>query len=555
MNDALTKQVFHFVKSLYDYGVHEIVISPGSRSTPVSIACELHPKMKTYIHPDERSAAFYALGLMKATNKPVAVLCTSGTAASNYTPAVSECFISHMPLVVITSDRPHELRNVGAPQAINQVGMFSNFVQYERDFPIADDTDESIQFINAVMMQSSRYFSGPMKGPVHFNIPFREPLMPDFELAEMMTITPKVQVSYQKTFDVNTVKPIIRQEKGIIIVGDCQLEDLTQMLVFSTIHNIPIIADPLSQIRDLKHPNVVTTGDSIFKVIKDIQPGYIIRVGNAVVSKAINQWIKTQTAPQILIQPRIQPNTFPKVPDLFIEITANDFFRQVAEEKPVNNQSWIKFWHTLNDLVINHIMQHTQTIFDEGSAMYQIFKQIKKNEVIFLGNSMPIRDCDTFFTNFEGKPYCNRGANGIDGVVSTALGMSRHKKVTLIIGDISFFHDMNGLVMQKMLSEYHHSHMINIVVMNNNGGGIFSYLPQYEDKKHFERLFGTPLNLDFEHTAKLYDFKYKKFNVFDEITLPKESGHIIEITSDREENLKAHSALITTLKAKLNAEI
>lgn len=555
MNEALTKQVFHFVKSLYDYGIHEIVISPGSRSTPVAIACELHPRMKTYIHPDERSAAFYALGLMKATNKPVAILCTSGTAASNYMPAVSECFISNMPLVIITSDRPHELRNVGAPQAINQVGMYRNFVHYERDFPIADDTDETLQFIDAVMLQASTFLSGPMKGPVHFNLPFREPLMPDITLKDMMTVEPKVQMRYQKTFDVNTVKQIIKREQGIIIAGDCQLEDLTQMLVFSTIHNIPIIADPLSQIRDLKHPNVITTGDSIFKVLKAIAPGYIIRVGNAVVSKAINQWLKASDVPQILVQPRIQPNTFPKVPDIYIEITANDFFRQIAEEKPVDNQAWIKFWRTLNDLVINHIMQHTQTVCDEGSATYQIFKQIKKDEVIFLGNSMPIRDGDTFFTHFEGKPYCNRGANGIDGVVSTALGMARHKKVTLIIGDISFYHDMNGLIMQKLLSEYHHTHMINIIVMNNNGGGIFSYLPQYEDKTHFERLFGTPLNLDFEHTAQLYQFKYKKFNVFDEITLPTDPGHIIEITSDREENVKAHRALIDTLKAKINDKL
>lgn len=555
MSEALTQQVFHFVKSLYDYGVEKVVISPGSRSTPIAIACELHPKMKTYIHPDERSAAFYALGLMKATQQPVAILCTSGTAASNYTPAISECFISNMPLVVITSDRPHELRNVGAPQAINQVGMFNNFVQYERDFPIADSTEETIEFIDAVMMQASRYFNGPMKGPVHFNIPFREPLMPDATLKDMMTIEPKTQVSYQKTFDVNTVKSIIKQEKGLVIAGDCQSEDLTQMLVFSTIHNVPIIADPLSQIRDLKHPNVVTTGDSIFKVVKDIQPGYIIRVGNAVVSKAINQWLKIQDAPQILVQPRIQPNTFPKVPDLFLEMTANDFFRQVAEEKPVNNNAWIKSWHTINDLVINHIMQHTQTVYDEGTALYKIFKQIEKNHVIFFGNSMPIRDGDTFFTHFEGKPFCNRGANGIDGVISTALGMSRIQPVTLIIGDISFFHDMNGLIMQKLLSDQGDTHQINIIVMNNNGGGIFSYLPQYKDKDHFERLFGTPLNLDFVHTAQLYGMKYKKFNVFDNITLPKDAGHIIEITSDREENLKAHQALISTLKAKLNVEI
>lgn len=550
MNDALTMQVFHLVKRLRDYGIEEVVISPGSRSTPLAIACELHERITTYIHPDERSAAFFALGLIKATQKPVAILCTSGTAASNYVPAVTEAYISHLPLVVLTSDRPHELRNVGAPQAINQVNMFQNFVMYERDFPIADGSDGTITFIEHVMQQAQTHFNGPMRGPVHFNIPFREPLMPDVTRTDLLSYTPVPNVLYQKSFNIDVMRPVLNLKRGLIIAGDSQQEDLTQLLVFSTIHNIPIIADPLSQLRDSKHPNVITTGDSVFKALEHIHAGYVIRVSHAVVSKPINTWLAQTDIPQVLVQSRATPDTFPKVPDLYIEMTANDFFRQLADEKPADNKEWLKYWQTMNDLIINQIHQHTQTVTDEGRAIYEIFKQIEDDAVIFLGNSMPIRDCDTFFTQFSGKPFCNRGANGIDGVVSTAMGMAVHKKVTLIIGDISFYHDLNGLIMKKL-----ENLDINIVVFNNNGGGIFSYLPQKENDTYFERLFGTPLNLNFKYAAQLYDFNYYMFNVFDDFKLPDSGANIIEVITDRNENLLAHQQLIRTLKDKLNAEL
>ncbi|NGU94130.1 2-succinyl-5-enolpyruvyl-6-hydroxy-3-cyclohexene-1-carboxylate synthase, partial [Staphylococcus aureus] len=161
---ALTKQVFTFASELYAYGVREVVISPGSRSTPLALAFEAHPNIKTWIHPDERSAAFFAVGLIKGSERPVAILCTSGTAAANYTPAIAESQISRIPLIVLTSDRPHELRSVGAPQAINQVNMFNNYVSYEFDMPIADDSKETINAIYYQMQIASQYLYGPHKG-------------------------------------------------------------------------------------------------------------------------------------------------------------------------------------------------------------------------------------------------------------------------------------------------------------------------------------------------------------------------------------------------------
>ena len=159
--DALTKQVFTLVSELYAYGIREVVISPGSRSTPLAIAIEAHPKLKSWIHPDERSAAFFAMGLMKGSERPVAILCTSGTAAANYTPAIAESDLSHLPLVVLTSDRPHELRGIGAPQAINQTNMFENYVQYQFDFPIADADESQDYLLNTIKSVSYTHLTLP----------------------------------------------------------------------------------------------------------------------------------------------------------------------------------------------------------------------------------------------------------------------------------------------------------------------------------------------------------------------------------------------------------
>jgi len=549
-NEQLTKQAFQTIKGLYDYGVHEVVISPGSRSTPLAMACEVHPQMTTYIHPDERSAAFFALGLIKATKKPVAIICTSGTAASNYMPAVSEACISRLPLVVITSDRPHELRNVGAPQAINQVRMFSNMVNYEVDFPLADDFQSSHNFIDAVMMQSSRYFSGPECGPVHFNMPFREPLVPDLTATELLTVEDKSQVTYQKTVNIEPLRKIMHRSRGMIVVGDCQNEDLSQLLLFAAIHQLPVFADPLSHLRHQDSPYILSTGDTLFKVNQSFNPGYIIRVGKPVVSKAINRWLSTVEAPQILVQNALKPDTYPVVPDVHLEMTANDCFRQLAEESPVISHGWFELFSHLNAVVTNVIQQHIHAVNDEGTIFARLARQLDSDEVLFLGNSMPIRDCDTFFIDGLAKPYGNRGANGIDGVVSTAMGMAVHKKVTLVIGDISFFHDMNGLVMKKL-----EGLDIRIVVMNNNGGGIFSYLPQKEEELLFERLYGTPLDLDFEHTAKLYDFNYQRYETYDHIQLPKYGAHIIEVMTSREDNVTAHQALTEKVREAVYAEL
>lgn len=550
-NEALTTQVFTFASELFAYGVKEVVISPGSRSTPLAIALEAHPNIKTWIHPDERSAAFFALGLIKGSQRPVAILCTSGTAAANYTPAIAESQISRIPLIVLTSDRPHELRSVGAPQAINQVNMFSNYVNFQFDMPIADGTTNMLDTIHYQMQIASQYLYGPHKGPIHFNMPFREPLTPDLDRTELLKSETKTLPHYQKMIHVDPIKNKIEKSKGLIIVGDMQHQEVDQILTYSTIFDIPVLADPLSQLRRHNHPNVITTYDLLYRAGMDWDVDFVIRVGKPVISKKLNQWLKTTSAFQILVQNNDKIDVFPVPPDVSYEISANDFFRSLMEERTVDRKAWLQQWQSLEKQARIEINDYLQHATDEAAYVGTLISKLTNEDALFVSNSMPIRDIDNLLFDNEAEIYANRGANGIDGVVSTALGMAVHKKVTLLIGDLAFYHDMNGLLMSK-INDIH----LNIVLLNNDGGGIFSYLPQKASAEaYFERLFGTPTGLDFEHAALLYDFNFKRFehlNDFKYESLSELGSNVYEIITDREDNLQQHQILYKKLSEMIN---
>lgn len=551
-NEALTTQVFTFASELYAYGVREVVISPGSRSTPLAIALEAHPNIKTWIHPDERSAAFFALGLIKGSERPVAILCTSGTAAANYTPAIAESQISRIPLIVLTSDRPHELRSVGAPQAINQVNMFSNYVNFQFDMPIADGTPNMLDTIHYQMQIASQYLFGPHKGPIHFNLPFREPLTPNLDRTELLKSESKTLPHYQKMIDVMPIKEKIEKDKGLIIVGDMQHQEVDQILSYATENDLPVLADPLSQLRRNNHPNIITTYDLLYRAGMDWEVDFVIRVGKPVISKKLNQWLKNTSAFQILVQNNDKIDVFPVPPDVSYEISANDFFRSLKNNQPINRKAWIEKWQTLEKQARIEINDYLQHATDEAAYVGELISKLTKQDALFVSNSMPVRDVDNLLFNSEAEIYANRGANGIDGVVSTALGMAVHKHVTLLIGDLAFYHDMNGLLMSK-LNNIH----LNVILLNNDGGGIFSYLLQKSSaSEYFERLFGTPTGLDFEHAALLYEFNFKRFNTlseFKDMTLSQSGAIVYEIITDREDNLQQHQILYKKLSEIINA--
>ena len=429
--------------------------------------------------------------------------------------------------------------------------MFSNYVNFQFDMPIADGTTNMLDTIHYQMQIASQYLYGPHKGPIHFNMPFREPLTPNLDRKDLLKSETKTLPHYQKMVHVDPIKDKIEKPKGLIIVGDMQHQEVDQILTYSTVFDIPVLADPLSQLRRHNHPNVITTYDLLYRAGMDWDVDFVIRVGKPVISKKLNQWLKTTTAFQILVQNNDKIDVFPVPPDVSYEISANDFFRSLMEERTIDRKAWLQQWQSLEKqsrIEINDFLQHAT---DEAAYVGTLLSKLTNEDALFVSNSMPIRDIDNLLFDNEAEIYANRGANGIDGVVSTALGMAVHKNVTLLIGDLAFYHDMNGLLMSK-INDIH----LNIVLLNNDGGGIFSYLPQKASAaEYFERLFGTPTGLDFEHAALLYDFNFKRFDHLTDFkfeSLSKLGSNVYEVITDREDNLQQHQILYKKLSEMIN---
>lgn len=542
---ALTVQTFSIIDALYESGMNELVISPGSRSTPLAIAAELHEGIKTYIHPDERGGGYFAVGLTKKSRQPVGILCTSGTAAANYTPAVSEAGLSHLPLIVLTSDRPHELKNVGAPQAIEQNNMYSNFVRYQTELPIADDHDSAESLINDKVLQASQYFNGINMGPVHFNIPVREPIMPNIERLDLFKRKQKKLVPAM-TLPRNIEK---LTGTGLVIIGETA-EDLTPLKPVLEQGNLITVFDPRQNLRtDVK--DGIVNHDMMFSNFTDKHREYInrnvdfiIRIGEPVTSKQTNAFLKQTTVPQYLISEFQDIKPFPVTPGETYVGTVNEILPRMIND---NFRSEVKErFITLSKDIHGYIDEHIEKFDDEGRYVYDIIHQTNEARTFFLSSSMPIRDFERYDTRVTHEVFANRGANGIDGVISSALGIGTKEQVTMLIGDVSMNHDINSLLMAKL-----ENIDFTVIVFNNNGGNIFSYLPQYAHKPHFERLFGTPLDLNFEHAAKLYDYKYVHIENTDELTkdmLNQSGRQMIEIKTDREHNLESHNKLKQQLK-------
>ena len=537
----LTEQVFTMIDSLYEHGVNEIVISPGSRSTPLAIAAELHPKLKTYIHPDERSAAFFALGLYKGSRRPVAIICTSGTAAANYTPAVSEAKHANVPLVVITADRPAELRNIGAPQTMNQTYMYKNFVNYYYELNVTNPELNDTKEVETVIDQASQYFNGTEQGPVHLNVQIDEPLLPDLNRLDIFTRSTKhSDVITEHRLD----GKIELSGRGLILLGATEV-DLSESVAHLSKLGVPIIADSRQFVQ--KNKDVITNHDLLFSYVlnhrEDLLESFdfIIRVGDPFTSKSTNIFLKRlpESTKQLYFSEFKELKTFPSLPDESFIGMVNTHLKQIV----IDNADY-RFYdvtHKVNDAITNTLNRLVTNYNDEGRFTFELLNMIPEDQAIFVSNSMPVRDVERYDTKNVHDIFANRGVNGIDGITSTALGMAKHRKMTLVIGDLAFYHDMNGLLISKL-----EDININIILFNNNGGGIFNFLPQYSEPSVFERLFGTPMNMSFEHAAHLYRFDYSRIEDIaglETLDLTTPGRRIIEIITDRTMNLESHQSL------------
>ncbi|WP_227396546.1 2-succinyl-5-enolpyruvyl-6-hydroxy-3-cyclohexene-1-carboxylic-acid synthase [Jeotgalibacillus aurantiacus] len=553
--DRLTEYVSTFIEQLYQSGVRRAVISPGSRSTPLAYLLEAHPLIETHINVDERSAAFYALGMAKASGKPVAIVCTSGTAAANYFPAVVEAKYARVPLVVLTADRPHELRDNGAPQAIDQIHLFGHHVKWFYDMPLPEAESAVLRYTGRIAAKAAAKAESHPKGPVHLNFPFREPLIPKLDSYRETAVFADVFHGEKQLSDEQLsvlADKIDHSAKGLIIAGPMESEHtLDDLIVLAEKTGYPILADPLSGLRDSmqKHDMVIETYDAFLKdgsVKETLNPDLIIRVGGMPVSKALSQYLQGCNAEHWLFDEGAEWRDPISAATSYIESSIQRFSDVAERLTKQPNGDWLKVWQELNRAAERVISQYVLEQKDEGAAVGTLLKALPAGSHLVAGNSMPIRDVDTFWTR-DTKDihlWANRGANGIDGVVSTALGIAavKDEPVYLLIGDLSMFHDLNGLLVAKQ-----HRSKLQIIVMNNNGGGIFSFLPQAKEPAHFETLFGTPPSLNFEQAAAFYGLDYQRCETKDELkaVLHEEADRLklTEVLTNRDENVTAHRKL------------
>jgi 2-succinyl-5-enolpyruvyl-6-hydroxy-3-cyclohexene-1-carboxylate synthase len=559
----LTAYLAAFIEELAGNGVDEVVISPGSRSTPLALLFAHHPKINVYINVDERSAAFFALGIAKTKRKPVALLCTSGTAAANYYPAIIEAKHSKVPLIVLTADRPHELREVGAPQAIDQINLYGKHVKWSVDMALPESSPSLLRYVKSAAVRGIGIATGNPKGPVHFNFPFREPLIPNltddlFSKSNDGSKSMQKDVKHGKkelpfTAIASLQDVLSKKKKGLIVCGpNINPEAIPEIVMLGGQWGFPIIADPLSQLRSGSHDqkNVIDTYDTFLRIEEvkaELQPDIIIRFGAMPVSKALTLYMKDlHETDHWIVTPDedwLDPNA--QVTEM-IYCDESAFCQAFPNERDNRDSKWIEKWKLINDQTKKH-METTEYELDEGNAVRYFLQTLPENASVFVSNSMPIRDVDTYFHNNKQQIsiMANRGVNGIDGVVSTALGMSTVTKPSyLVIGDLAFFHDLNGLLVGKK-----YNLDLTIFVLNNNGGGIFSYLPQSSEETYFELLFGTPMDLDFAHASNLYGANYSKVTSMDELQICLEEGRqvaglkIVEVMTDRDVNAVNHRKL------------
>ncbi|WP_404453801.1 2-succinyl-5-enolpyruvyl-6-hydroxy-3-cyclohexene-1-carboxylic-acid synthase [Virgibacillus necropolis] len=560
--EALTRYTANIVDELVKSGLTEVIISPGSRSTPLAMTVMEHPDMKQWVVIDERSAAFFALGMAKQHKRPVAIVCTSGTAAANYFPAIVEAYYSRVPLVVLTADRPHELRDVGAPQSIDQLKLFGDYVKWFHEMALPDDDTRMLNYARSKASRAVHLASEGNAGPVHVNIPIREPLVPDFTLENLWgnkdnstylpTLDGKKRVD--QTLLTYLLDKLSQKKRGLIVCGPQTNEDLAEAVTaLAAKWNVPVLADPLSQVRSGQHhKDMVIEGYDAFlrneSIRKKLKPDFIIRFGAMPVSKPYLFYVKNHMdVDQYIVEEHSGYREPAGNRTEFIyadsQLLCEDL---LAIDKEVSfDSSWLEEWQIMNQVAKKYLMNAQNAgLLTEGEAVKCLMEVIPDASTLYVGNSMSVRDLDTFFmtTPKQLSILANRGANGIDGMVSSGLGAAATgTPTTLLLGDLSFFHDMNGLLAAK-----HYKINLTIVLINNDGGGIFSFLPQQEQKAQFELLFGTPHGIEFSHAISMYGGTHQVVTKESELedalfaSYQYDGLSVVEVKTERTSNMEWH---------------
>lgn len=565
-------------------GVQHAVISPGSRSTPLTLACERHPEITSWVQVDERSAAFFALGLAVKSQQPVILVCTSGSAVANWLPAVVEANYSQVPLILLSADRPEELQDCGANQTIDQQHLFGSHVRAFHAVPEPAEELLNDRFLHELVCKSLAQSKYPLRGPVHLNIPFREPLLPaDGNLNKSIDVLSKTVLSQTAVCtgpvkpdsshaDIEAIVNIIKQGDGIIVLGRKQYtstfaETLSQL---AKQLNVPVLVDPLSNLRFGKHgkANYIVNYDAFLRQMEAadfpaIEPTWVIRFGQFPVSKFLLNFLSECTDAINMV---VGENTRWQDPlrsaqyligsddDVFCEQLLNRTRSAAVGRKLINA------YKNLDDITaekIHSALRQKQAFF-EGHVISKLVAKLAEGSIVFSSNSTAIRHLDRFtaLNEYSGKSislFCNRGASGIDGNLSTYLGILAAGEAVsgvALLGDLAFFHDMTGLALCADLNARGCNGTI--IIINNGGGHIFNFLPQ-KNLNEFEKYWLTPIKVELNHAAAMFGLNYQKADTvesFEQVldrSLQSSGIDIIEVLIDQQTSLR----LSTEITAKV----
>ena len=569
-----------FVDELARARVRHVCIAPGSRSTPLALTIARHSSLRTWMHLDERSAAFFALGMARGLGEPVALLCTSGTAAANFFPAVVEARSAGVPLLVFTADRPPELRDAGAAQTIDQQHLYGVHAKWFVEVALPDTAPELLRYARTLAARAVAVAASTPAGPVHLNFPFREPLVPvpvmppdDASTADLLAWRgrtngePWVRVTTAPTRmsagDARRIATQIREARRPLIVCGPQPDEAlaAPLAALAMAAGAPLIADPVSQLRWGAHDRraLIDRYDAALRherTAAALAPDFVLRIGGVTTSRPLMDFLRRHsTAPLVIVDAA----RWPEPTHLATEVVHADPREACAQllvelgpasEVTRTGDGWLAEWRRVNDLTSGALHRFTSTLTEpfEGCALADVVASLPSTATLFVSSSMPVRDLDAFGAGDARRirVLANRGANGIDGVVSSALGAAavgyaEAGPLVLVIGDIAMYHDMNGLLAAKR-----HALDMTVVVLNNDGGGIFSFLPQAAEPAHFEELFGTPHGLDFAPVAETYGARYVLAADSDALRRGVAAGvtgrglHMVEFRTDRVRNVALH---------------
>ena len=569
----MNEYIAALVDEFYQLGVRHAVFSPGSRSTTMAMLFKEHEGFETYMNIDERSASFMALGIAKAHKEPTVLVCTSGSAVAHYLPAVLEAQYTGVPLIVLSADRPHTLLHVGAPQTVDQHKIFGTAVNYFEELAVPQES-HYYTYPRQVARKSYMKAMDTKKGPVHINVPLFEPLVPELSRNHFEAGRSSFKVvkpNYGSVFDcrhendlthinnavdiahgndgTNEINDLFKRYERILILAGPQIDvDEADMIrSFGEALQAPIFADPLSNVRGCDTSKVViSTYDALLAgqaLWNELKPDCVIQFGQIVVSKRVQQMLASWTDVEYIeVNPTMDSMNPTGKTTMHVQASIDVFTNLygVKNDSPAYLGKW-QHLETAGKQKLGTAIEEPSCF--EGRTIRELQQHISDNAQVLIANSMTIRDFDYFWFSGESKAvlYGNRGVNGIDGTISTALGLAANGRPTyLVTGDLSLFHDLNGLAVAKT-----HNLNLTIILHNNDGGGIFEYLPQ-KGTKHFDYLFSTSQGLDYSGAAKLYGCGYTKISSPNELSsvlanVSQETGvHIIEIPTNREYSRELH---------------